>query len=214
MTNWRFVNVRAAASAHGMMSVSCDSPTQRAGHAAVQVHDHRHGAEVVNVAVHLAPTAILAALDPHGLVRHVQRDVRRLLAVLVLAIEASRSGDDLAAHVDQRGHLARRLHPDQRQRRVGLIRADRHVGTPIDAAVAVEHLHVSIEVRGVPDRAQLRVGRLLARKDQRPHVLAVDARVNDDTRPAGDDEEAAHVGRDRHAELLDALLALVVAQQP
>jgi hypothetical protein len=72
---------------------------------------------------------------------------------------------------------------------------------------------VRVEVVGVPDRPQRRVGGLLAGQDQRADLLAVVDRVDDRAAPVRDDQEAAHRRRDRHAELLDPLAALVVAQQ-
>ena len=184
-----------------------------ARHAPVQVHDDRHNAEPVAVAVDLSPPAIVAASNPHGLIRQVQRDVGRSDAGRGGPVEACGGRDDLAATVDLGHHLPRRLDPHKRQRPVCLIRAHRHESPAVDHPVTVEHRQVRLEVVRVPDGPQRRVRGLLARQDQRPNLLAVVDRVHDRAAPVRDDEEPAHRRRDRHAQLLDTLAPLVVAEQ-
>jgi hypothetical protein len=121
----------------------------------------------------------------------------------VLAVEPAAASHDLAADVDRavisRGDSTRTSGSDGSSSF-----AHRHERPAVDHPVAVEHLDVrerfeASQIARSCGSAVSSPGRISARTFCRSRSCRRHAR------PAGDDQEAAHVRRDRHAELLDAL---------
>jgi hypothetical protein len=181
------------------------------GAALVDQRHHRDRAEPVLVAVLDLP-AIHPLDQPGRRVGRVEGRPVRSGRAGVVAVEPRGRGDPSLPVGPLVDHLHRGL--DRDHRHLGLV-AGAHavVAAAEDHRVDARHRGLAVEVVGLPDPPELIVGVGLAREPEPGDCAPLGDRVDVRPGPAHDGGELAQVVRDRDAELLEVLLALVVGVQ-